>query len=73
MRLFIQSYTDSIFAMIFGPALTFTKAVPSNPTATAQFLQAKGVCALALSLLLDEARSIDPAKHDAPFGDVFAW
>jgi len=34
----VQAYTDATFATTFGPALTFMKAVPSNPTATAQFL-----------------------------------
>jgi len=34
----VQAYTNATFATTSGPALTFTKAAPSNPTATAQFL-----------------------------------
>jgi len=34
----VQAYTNATFATTSGPALTFTKAAPSNPTTAAQFL-----------------------------------
>ena len=69
----IKTYTDGTFTTTVGPALTFTKAAPSSPTSTAQFLYTAllgGISAEFLRYTVIAASGANPGLADIEFTTV---